>query len=289
MDKAASQELQALAKADQDDRKDVTDFAKLPPERFKAILARDAERRTRVLALLQAGKVMTAEDLDAAALILQHGQTPDDFLLGHELAVVQSVLEGKPAQMIALSEDRFLERIGRKQRFGSQLRAGKDGKWYSNPLDAPSETAVTEALREDYFLPTQTEVNKAGYEAAMTDCIDARIARWKRGVRQGQRAARFHGRTQALALYRADRLRAPADFRRAAEALMASGRGPDFLLAHELAVVAAVRGDKLARRTLAQAWDRFLVGAGLPQRYGTIAGAPVAKTASRSVREILGV
>ncbi len=44
-------------------------------------------RRAEVRKLLADGKIVTSEDLSQAALIFQHGQTPDDFLFAHILAV----------------------------------------------------------------------------------------------------------------------------------------------------------------------------------------------------------
>ena len=81
-----------------------------------------------------------------------------------------------------------------------------------------------------------------------------------------------------------DLSKAPADYRNAAAVLLATGAGDDILLAHELAAVAAIRGDRPARKILARALDAFLISIGQPQRYGTVQGAALAPSVSGGVR-----
>src|SRR5487761_1465949 len=54
---------------------------------------RDEMRRTEVRVLLAAGEIRTAQDFHDAAYVFQHGQEPDDYLLGHILAV-EAVVKG---------------------------------------------------------------------------------------------------------------------------------------------------------------------------------------------------
>jgi hypothetical protein len=112
-------ELKTLCDEDQADR---------TPEEGKAIDwnlvgPRDVKRLARVKALYVDGKIDTASDYFRAALVLQHGAEPEDFLLAHEFAIVavRKGYGGNAPWLVAASEDRFLQSIGRKQRFGTQL------------------------------------------------------------------------------------------------------------------------------------------------------------------------
>jgi hypothetical protein len=49
---------------------------------------RDQARRVRVQDFLKSDKLKTAEDFHDAAFIYQHGQTAEDYLLAHILAMV---------------------------------------------------------------------------------------------------------------------------------------------------------------------------------------------------------
>jgi hypothetical protein len=118
----------------------------------KAIVARDRERQARVKQLYTAGELRTGHDYHHAALILQHGQEPDDFLLAHELCVV-ALAKGdhEAAWLCAATEDRYLMNIGRPQRFATQYKS-----------DAPGEPmrlyvvgdGVTDGLRAELHVPT---------------------------------------------------------------------------------------------------------------------------------------
>lgn len=114
-----SEELRRLRDQDQSDRAPkVIDWSVVTP--------RDRARLRRVKELFAADSLHTANDYIRSALILQHGEAPDDFLLAHEFCVV-AMIKGKndleSASLAALSEDRFLMNIGRPQRFGTQFRS----------------------------------------------------------------------------------------------------------------------------------------------------------------------
>jgi hypothetical protein len=83
--------------------------------------ARDAERRKKASELLAAGQVISAQDFHDAAFIFQHGQSPDDFLLAHILAV-EAIVKGDASSkwIAAATLDRYLQAIGQKQVFGTQ-------------------------------------------------------------------------------------------------------------------------------------------------------------------------
>ena len=115
---ADNEELARLMAEDQADRQTTT------PD-WAAVAPRDRARLARVKALYAAGAVRTANDYYRAALVLQHGDASEDFLLAHEFCVAAMVLgknDRASASLAAAAEDRFLMKIGRPQRFGTQYR-----------------------------------------------------------------------------------------------------------------------------------------------------------------------
>ena len=71
-------------------------------------------------------QLYTGADNYYAAMILQHGEKPEDYLLAHELCIVAiSKREAKAKWLAAATEDRFLMMIGHPQRFATQFRADK--------------------------------------------------------------------------------------------------------------------------------------------------------------------
>jgi hypothetical protein len=88
----------------------------------------------------------TANDYYHAAMILQHGEARDDFLLAHEFCVV-AITKGRNGSdtrwLAAAAEDRFLMNIGRPQRFATQFRSEGAGPMRLYPVDA----SVTDELR----------------------------------------------------------------------------------------------------------------------------------------------
>jgi tetratricopeptide (TPR) repeat protein len=135
-------ELTILCDEDQADRK-VENGKSID---WGVVAPRDAKRLARVKALYLDGKFSSAADFFHAALVLQHGVSPEDYLLAHEFAVV-AIRKGYPnsaaAWLAAASEDRFLQRIGRKQRVGTQL---------SDPIVV--DGCVTDRLRAELSVPS---------------------------------------------------------------------------------------------------------------------------------------
>ena len=153
-------ELTRLHNEDQSDRtppdgKSI-DWSKVGP-RDKARLARTKE-------LYLQNQLITANDYYHAALILQHGNVPEDFLLAHEFCIV-AISKGKNDKhtkwLAAASEDRFLMNIGRPQRFGTQYQA--------YPANAPFklhkvDDGVTDELRRQMSTPTLAEAKQREVE-----------------------------------------------------------------------------------------------------------------------------
>jgi hypothetical protein len=136
-----NKELARLCAEDQSDR----------PSNYKSIdwaiiNPRDKVRLKRVKEIYTQNLLQTANDYDCAAIILQHGEVPEDFLLAHEFWVV-AISKGKNDQgtlsLAAASEDRFLTNIGRPQRFGTQLHSVDNGPIELYPIDS----SVPDGLR----------------------------------------------------------------------------------------------------------------------------------------------
>jgi hypothetical protein len=83
-------------------------------------------RRAEVRKLLDEGKLTSGEDFSDAALIFQHGQTPEEFLFAHVLAV-EALIRGDSADkwLIAATLDRYLHAVNRPQVFGTQYPGDK--------------------------------------------------------------------------------------------------------------------------------------------------------------------
>jgi hypothetical protein len=139
-----SEELQSLAKGDQDDRK-------LPVESidWQKVRPRDEARRKRVGEIFGEGCVTSAADYSAAALIYQHGDVADHFF--------QSFLWSKKAfemgnssegHSVANGIDRYLVSLGHKQLFGTQFSQDPASKqWCIEPI----EKSFPESRRTQYL------------------------------------------------------------------------------------------------------------------------------------------
>lgn len=90
-----------------------------------AKLGKDDEGRRKDLHLmLDAGEVRTANDFFHAAMIFQHGQNPDDYLLAHILAMDAVAQGSKEARWLsAATLDRYLLSIWQPQVFGTQFHS----------------------------------------------------------------------------------------------------------------------------------------------------------------------
>lgn len=146
-------ELKRLCDEDQADRSPPAG----KPINWAVVGPRDKARLKRVKELYTQNLLHTANDYDCAAIILQHGDVPEDFLLAHELWVV-AIIKGKNDQetrsLAAAAEDRFLMNLGRPQRFGTQLRSEGNGPIELYPVDP----GVTDELRRLMIGHTLSEI-----------------------------------------------------------------------------------------------------------------------------------
>jgi hypothetical protein len=134
-----NQELARLYQEDQADRAPV-DAKSID---WSSVGKRDRVRLLRVKELYKQNLLQTGADYYHAAMILQHGDVPEDFLLAHELCVVAiSKGEARAKWLSAASEDRFLTKIGRSQRFGTQYQADGNGPYRRSKVDSDRWTAA---------------------------------------------------------------------------------------------------------------------------------------------------
>jgi hypothetical protein len=142
---ASNAEMKAIFDADQHDRTG-------PHIDWLVVGPADMARRERTRALLAAGVLHTGADYEEAAFVFQHGEGPQDILFAHALAMVAASKGNRHAIWIAAATlDRYLQRIGQKQIFGTQFqRQGKDAPWTQEPFD---RTLVSDALRRELGVP----------------------------------------------------------------------------------------------------------------------------------------
>jgi hypothetical protein len=149
-----SRELSEIYQADQADRQNIQ---QLTPEQWSAIAARDEQRRARVMEVVGQAQLQSAEDYFHAAMVLQHGKEPEEYLLAHELATIAGFKDHKIGKWLsAATLDRFLQSLGRPQRFATQYRREENGVWTLEPLD-PS---LPDAIRAEYGVPPLAEQSK---------------------------------------------------------------------------------------------------------------------------------
>ena len=155
---ASNPELERLYSEDQSDRTS-------GPVDWSVVSKRDLARHDRVIQLYRSGMLKVGKDYFHAAMILQHGDKPEDFLLCHELCVTAVFGHADESGewlngakwLAAASEDRFLQSIGRKQRFGTQFRTiNPDPTWHLSEI----EDGVTDESRKIWNVPSLAEAKK---------------------------------------------------------------------------------------------------------------------------------
>lgn len=125
---------------------------------WKLLRSRDEERHRKVLDILREGDVRTNEDFEAAALVLQHGNSVDDFRLAFALATIAWTIDPTDFDAKRLSAkawDRMLMRSGKPQWYGTQyVRSQETGLWQLYEVDAE---AVSDKERSDMGVPALVE------------------------------------------------------------------------------------------------------------------------------------
>lgn len=157
-----SAEMKKIFAEDQADRQ-INMAAMTPQQRdewFGKIGPRDAARRNQVHELISHGELRTGQDFYEGAMVFQHGDKPDDYLLAHTLAIV-AVSKGdtKSRWIAAATLDRYLQKIQQPQIYGTQFFIGpKAGdQWTQDPYN---RQLVPDALRKDMCVPDQAQQQK---------------------------------------------------------------------------------------------------------------------------------
>jgi hypothetical protein len=124
--RASNPEIKRLFAEDQQDRQTLSAGAPTA-EQWRQVAARDAQRRERARQLFWAESLQTGEDYDHAAMIFQHGETPQDHLLAHILAVT-ALAKGyaESRRLAAATLDCYLRSVGQPQVFGTQYWRGSN-------------------------------------------------------------------------------------------------------------------------------------------------------------------
>lgn len=106
---------------------------------WTAVAPRDAIRGKRVREMIAQGALRTGKDFERAAYVFQHGETPEDILLAHVLAVTALGKGNKKARWLAAATlDRYLHRRKQPQVFGTQFvnhDTSKPDGWTMEPYN----------------------------------------------------------------------------------------------------------------------------------------------------------
>jgi hypothetical protein len=123
---------------------------------WEVVSQQDAERRSAVMSILDAGGIRTAQDYYNAAMILQHGGSAEEIRLAHSFATIASALRGTSAAkwLKAATWDRLMLRFEQPQWYGTQYVMGDSGDWVLYPVDPD---AVTDGQRAELSVPSLEE------------------------------------------------------------------------------------------------------------------------------------
>lgn len=139
---------------------------------------RNESRKIDVRALLASGRVKTGEDFYDASHIFQHGNTKDDCLFAHILAMEAMVHGYEPAKWVAAATlDRYLQLTNEQQVFGTQYPSDSNvprvtttpqAERLSGRSQAPyNPQLIPDAMRLDFCVPNleQQKQNVATFNA----------------------------------------------------------------------------------------------------------------------------
>ena len=169
LDVAAGRSIHAMF---EDDQSEVpTSSANgVTPITYEEFSRRRQLRYARIRVLLDSGAVLSAEDFHDAAFLFQHGETADDYLMAHILAV-EAVMRGDQiSKWIAASTlDRYLQKIHQPQVFGTQYSRdekaaaqieGTKNTFQGRTQSPFHETFLPNSVRLDYCVPDIAQQKK---------------------------------------------------------------------------------------------------------------------------------
>src|ERR1044072_1311473 len=153
--------------------------------------ARDLERRKCVMEIVASNELHTAEDYYYAAHIMNHGDTPEDAMNAHMLALRSSELGHRPARWLAAaSYDRWQMYQGKPQKYGTNyVYDGRgDRLWDVDPNTTDEERAewdvppLAEQLRKaqeaNRYKTPISEIERAAFEANAPQWLKQALKRW---------------------------------------------------------------------------------------------------------------
>lgn len=122
---------------------------------WKVLRPADEARRMRTQAMLDAGQLNSADDFYHAAYVFQHGDAAEDCLKAHALAVIATARGKADAAWIAAATlDRYLQRIGQPQIYGTQFLHPPGGAWTQEPY---RRDLLSDAVRQATGVPPLAE------------------------------------------------------------------------------------------------------------------------------------
>jgi len=174
------------------DKQEPIDQPKVNTPEYRSMRARDLQRRERVMEMLAANKLTTAEDYFHAAHIMNHGDTIEDARNAHKLALRSSELGYRPARWLAAaSYDRWQMYQGKPQKYGTNYvyDGREDRLWDVDPETTDKERAawdvppLAEQLRKaqeanQHKIPMSEEEQKE-FEANAPQWLKQALEKWR--------------------------------------------------------------------------------------------------------------
>lgn len=127
------------------------------PINWEELYAEDSSRRESVLSILQASGIRTARDYFHAAMIFQHGDSPDDVRLAHSFATIAASLDPylpNANWLKAATWDRLLLNFDQPQWYGTQFVRDSEGKL---TLYTMEPDVISDEQRAAWSVPTVAE------------------------------------------------------------------------------------------------------------------------------------
>lgn len=151
--------IDTIYEQDQKDRH--ADFLKFTPQQWKQMSERDAQRREQVKTLIAQGALKTGRDYYKAAVVFQHGATPDDILYAHVLAMA-ALIKGDPAvrSLAAQTLDRFLLAEKHPQVFGTQYNWHEEAGKRVYTMQPYDRQFLSDSLRREFCVASLPDQEK---------------------------------------------------------------------------------------------------------------------------------
>ncbi|HKG53202.1 MAG TPA: MFS transporter [Anaerolineales bacterium] len=184
-----SNDLVSLYKADKQER---INQPRANTTEYKAMRARDLERRKCVMDIVAADELHTAEDYYYAAHIMNHGDTTEDAENAHRLALRSSELGYRPARWLAAaSYERWQMYQVKPQKYGTNYiyDGKKDRLWDVDPKTTDEERAewdvppLAEQLRKaqeaNRHKTPMSEIERKEFEANAPPWLKQALEKWR--------------------------------------------------------------------------------------------------------------